>query len=382
MPTTVEGLSPWAVNKRLSASESRAAASALLAPGLGSGKTTPEGGVMPGTSSNSRLGVGQVTPTPGMQVTVDAGYCVIPVQGGYAYVGTLPTQATLDVPVADSSNPRIDLVIARVIDDTTDGGVRTFTVEILQGTPALDPSPPDTSGMIALPLGEVRVEANATEITTTALTDRRYFTRAAGGVRIAWNDGNRDGSGPGDMRYHLNNETLDVWTGDRWSPAASTAGWRTWTPELRSEGVDGEAVNQPIDLGTSGEKHGWYQQLGKRLDFKMRFLWGGSGFDGGLGRIYTELPPGFTGADAYQNVQTSLFVPHEKTNGGDYVGRGFIVNNSNRVSLQFPRSTSDCRVDFYTIALERNVPGQSVPYIPNDYAEGGTITVDGTVIIQ
>ena len=69
--------------------------------------------------------------------------------------------ATVQLPIAaaDPSNPRIDLVVARVFDDEADSSGSSHTdVEVLTGTPASSPVPPAVPDS-AIPLAEVEVEA-------------------------------------------------------------------------------------------------------------------------------------------------------------------------------------------------------------------------------
>ena len=81
----------------------------------------------------------------GLSVQVAAGYCCVPSptagNGGYIF-GTL-TAATLTLAAADNSNPRIDLIVARVYDN---GDSTSYCdVEVVTGTPATPPTTPSTT---------------------------------------------------------------------------------------------------------------------------------------------------------------------------------------------------------------------------------------------
>lgn len=142
-------------------------------------------GVLP--SGGNPLGVTQ-TATPGMKVTVIAGKVAVPsnTAGEPGYGMTLEANTDLDIATSHVTNPRIDLVIARVVDVGSSSS--TFTIEILTGTPAAVPSrptlPSGTSHCISI--ATVSVAANATSIVnanitraqsdtwTTATADARY----------------------------------------------------------------------------------------------------------------------------------------------------------------------------------------------------------------
>lgn len=155
-------------------------------------------GVLP--TGGNPLGVTQ-TATPGMKVTVIAGKVAVPsnTAGEPGYAMTLEANTDLDIATSHVTNPRIDLVIARVVDVGTSSS--TFTIEILTGTPAASPSrptlPSGTSHCISL--ATVTVGANVTTIVnaniskvesdtwTTATSDARYLAGPGGCVfKTGW----------------------------------------------------------------------------------------------------------------------------------------------------------------------------------------------------
>lgn len=79
---------------------------------------------------------------------------------------------TLSIPVADPDNDRIDrVVVRRDLDD------REATLDILEGTAAVDPDPPSltrNSTTWEISLAQVLVSATATEITDSDITDERF----------------------------------------------------------------------------------------------------------------------------------------------------------------------------------------------------------------
>lgn len=310
-----------------------------------------------------------------MGVRVIAGQCVIPVAGELGYVGTLPITSQLDIDPADQTNPRIDLVVARVVDSPEDAGERTFTVEVVKGVASATPTEPSVSGMDCIVLTAVRVKAGATAITQADLTDRRRFTRAPGGIRLSYNDSTRPGGGAGDFRYDLNERELSVWTGTEWSVAASAAGWKSWNAVLKAEG-DGSTVN----LGAGGSVNAKYQVIGKMMTIRMLFRWGSSGYYAAPGNIYTELPPGFANGAIHQKISCSLWIPGGGANNrGDYIGQALVWENSRRISPMFPANPADCRQNYYRITSAVGSAGSGIPQIPGGYPEGGNLAIWGVI---
>jgi hypothetical protein len=135
------------------------------------------GGVLPSGGTSALL----VAAASGMNFTINPGYCVVPTAlnsvGAYRFGAN--AQATLTVPPADVVNPRLDLVIAQVIDngDATSSAL----VAIVTGTPAPSPVPPAVPGSSIL-LAQITVAANATSIVAGNISDRRVWTVPPGGI--------------------------------------------------------------------------------------------------------------------------------------------------------------------------------------------------------
>lgn len=134
------------------------------------GGVVPSGGAM------------QVTAGGGMSVAVATGYAVVPASAGSTaggYVIPLMSPATLTVATSDPSNPRIDIVVANVVDN---GDATSFgEVQILAGTPSPVPSPP-TAPSNSITLAQVAVGAGVTSIVTGNITDVRTRQVAQGGI--------------------------------------------------------------------------------------------------------------------------------------------------------------------------------------------------------
>lgn len=119
--------------------------------------------------------------TPAMGVTVAAGRAVIAgteasAQGVYHAVNDADTD--LAVSASDPTNPRVDLVVARVRDAFYSGATDAWALEIVTGTAAATPSEPATPDN-ALVLARIDVPASASSITDANITDRREQARAS-----------------------------------------------------------------------------------------------------------------------------------------------------------------------------------------------------------
>lgn len=148
-------------------------------------------GIVSGTNTIGLLGgvVGGaglvVSPGTGMTANIQPGSFVVPntaspTAGGYS--STLVSQATLTVQTADPTNPRIDIIVAMVVDngDNTSYGA----VEIITGVAAATPSAPSAPAN-SITLARISVPAGAASITSGMLTDTRPFTTTTGGILVA-----------------------------------------------------------------------------------------------------------------------------------------------------------------------------------------------------
>lgn len=132
-----------------------------------------------------RYGTGSpllVQASSGMNITVNAG-CAF-VQGTASatagmYTGVLDTTGTMTVTTSDPTNPRIDNVIVKFVDngDNTSTGV----VAIQAGTPASSPVAPALPANSLL-LATIAVGAGVSSITGANITDGRVYTVATGGI--------------------------------------------------------------------------------------------------------------------------------------------------------------------------------------------------------
>lgn len=110
----------------------------------------------------------------GLQVKVKSGQAMV---RGHYYQST--AEEILTIPTADTTNPRIDLVVVEL-----DPSANSITLKVVAGTAAGSPSAPTLTqtdaGVYQLQLAEVAVAANATTITAENVTDSRSYLGTGG----------------------------------------------------------------------------------------------------------------------------------------------------------------------------------------------------------
>ena len=115
--------------------------------------------------------------TPNMSVNVAAGQVVVAgtesTSQGY-YLVYNDAAVNLTVAAADSTNARIDLIVAKVQDQEYSGTVDAASIVVVTGTAAPTPVAP-TAPSNSVILAQIAVAANATSITNAAITDKRTF---------------------------------------------------------------------------------------------------------------------------------------------------------------------------------------------------------------
>lgn len=175
---TVESL-PGVINdETLDAKHWRHITQAILGAAVGSfaGGVSATRDLAHGVCGPTDLKVSQAG-TPAMKVQVAAGLALITgtvsaEQGPYSFYNDAAVE--LNLSAADATNPRRDLIIAQVRDDTYSGATNDARLTVVTGTPAGSPSDPSLSSYPnALVLARVAVAAGATSITNANITDLR-----------------------------------------------------------------------------------------------------------------------------------------------------------------------------------------------------------------
>jgi len=369
----ISPVDPLVLNQRTSTLEFRAGMATAFPSSVGD-RLLVEGGVLP-SADDAMFATTSSGTTSSPSVTVGSGQAVIPVTGNYGYECTWPAgQGAIALTAPPATNPRKDLLVARVYNAAESGDAFTgFYLETIDGTPASNPVPP-TVPPGSIPLKDVQVSTGG----VLTITDRIYYTRAAGGVRRTENDGSRAGSHPRDLRINTLG-TLDVWQGGAWQTLATPAIWSQFTPTLYYSGAasGGTGAGGTMSLGTGGSAIGRYIIVGKTCTLRYAFR-GGSGGFGGSGSVYTTLPPGLTSAPIEETqILAKLNVldyPAEV-----YLGPCFIPSNNNLMYPFFARGIADCRLAPYTIATSNGAAGTGIPYIGGSYPSLGILIIQGQI---
>lgn len=194
-----------------SASDTRGAIAALAAKDDGGnvrdGVIQPQNGALEVTANS----------TPNMHVNVAAGSAL-----ASGYLVTSDATVDLTVAAASTSNARIDLVVAQVEDSEAGDSDDAASVSIITGTPGASPvapSAPDRS----IALAKIAVAQNATSIGAAAITDVRAATAADGGVIWTANaTGRPDSPQVGQLVYRVDEERVEVWRPNGWTPFPGT----------------------------------------------------------------------------------------------------------------------------------------------------------------
>ncbi|MCK2237703.1 MULTISPECIES: hypothetical protein [unclassified Crossiella] len=215
MAQSLTGLGAWATQHRVNSRAARYALGGLLAT-TNSTTLTWADGVLPGTNSGGLITDLQVlpdSPTPSLALRVLPGQCVISRPGQGPYLCTLDALGRITLDPADGANTRIDLVVARILDDRLGDPRTEFVIEPITGRPSGTPQAPDLPPG-SIPLATVTVLPNATQV--TAVTDRRRSTKTRGsiGTLLPGDTISQFGSTVGDSRYRAGH--LEHWDGNGW----------------------------------------------------------------------------------------------------------------------------------------------------------------------
>lgn len=142
-----------------------------------------------GVAASGALAVAQSsTPAMSVQVAAGRGYVQGDDNGSQGMYHVWNDAAkTLTIAAADATNPRRDIVVARVYDAYYAGATNAFALEVITGTAAASPSDP-TIPNNCLPLARVAVAASATSITNANITDLRVRAYTNGHWNTAWGE--------------------------------------------------------------------------------------------------------------------------------------------------------------------------------------------------
>lgn len=132
-----------------------------------------------GTILATDLAVSQRAAGTNMSVDVAAGRAIIQgtsIANQGSYIVRSDAVTNVGIAAANGTNPRIDLIVARVLDKQSDGGSSySWTLQAVTGTPAASPVAPAVPASSLL-LAQVAVAANAASITAANVTDMRQLS--------------------------------------------------------------------------------------------------------------------------------------------------------------------------------------------------------------
>lgn len=237
-------------------------------------RSVPTGLLVPASALGARGGVRHyngndlkvsATGPATMQISISPGMAWIP--GGLAatqgtYVVVNDGTVTLSVPSADPGNARIDLVILEVLDSVYSGSLDTAQLRVVTGTPSSLPVTPTVSGNYIL-LAKVLVAANASSISSAAITDLRSFAAALGSPTPVTSAAARlalSGVPNGMSVYEIDTTRVYQWNGSAWSyqwggvpPTVAITpanGWYNWSVVTgQSVGLlRGTKINSFVDV--------------------------------------------------------------------------------------------------------------------------------------
>tara|TARA_R110000787_G_scaffold117171_8_gene227721 strand:+ start:173 stop:1321 length:1149 start_codon:yes stop_codon:yes gene_type:complete len=207
------------------------------------------------------------------------------------------TSVTVPVTTANASNPRVDIVVLRVYDNTFDSSGKDYSdVEVIAGSPAGSPSAPSTPAS-AIKLATISVAAGATTVVTANIADARteFAVDSTASVRMdgpltinpagsaAIELGRVDGSSSTPViDFHSGATAVDrdsriIASGGTGSNTGGTLNiqaaaiqhngvgvgtWSAWTPTL---------ANMALGNGTITAR---YTQIGKTVHFTFYFILG------------------------------------------------------------------------------------------------------------
>lgn len=261
------------------------------------------------------------SPTPGMAVRCYLGQSVISRSSQGPYVSTLRTTGRVDLDASSTTNPRRDLIVAQVLDASIgDADTRTRMWRVT-GTPSGTPVLPAVP-LGAIPLADVAVAANATQITSANITDLRKAAGIRGAIRLMLPGDSHSDAGiyPGDARYCRTHQQVEVWKNDGvWHGTVTTTA-DTTTFDTASSTVSKVVASvaiadpgYPYRIRASGSLV-WTQGINTWFDLGLRQTnasgtnWGQAvGFSNGGGGLATDIfrqVQGSSGTTALTGAQT------------------------------------------------------------------------------
>jgi hypothetical protein len=142
-------------------------------------------------------------------------------QGAYLAVN----DATVNLAISASSptNPRKDLIVAKVQDAEWSGATNSWSLAVVTGTPAASPAEPAVPAN-AVVLALVDIAANATSITNANITDRRRRAFTLGGIVVCTSTTRPTTPYEGQIIYETDTDKVYSYDGTNWAPPKNVHG--------------------------------------------------------------------------------------------------------------------------------------------------------------
>lgn len=197
-----------------------------------------------GIFASTDLAVTQRGAGANMSVDIAGGRCVI--KGDQAtYEGSYFMEnrgvTNLVVSASDPTNPRIDRVIAEVLNAEYSGASNLWRLRVMTGTPAASPVAP-TLPNNAISLATIAVAAGSTSVVNANITDTRTQAWLFGGTIVCTSTTRPSAPFEGMRIYELDTDQELVYSGSAWVVTARLGGWISYTPTW----VQGVAVNKTV----------------------------------------------------------------------------------------------------------------------------------------
>lgn len=179
--------------------------------------------VRPGVVGQDDL---KVVASSGLTVSVGAGAAYVQGdvrsnQGVYHVIND--SAETVTLAAAPATNPRIDVIIARVKDADAEGTENSASLEAVTGTESSTPTAPVVPKN-SLVLAYVNVAVGASSLSSANITDKRGSRATAlGGTIVCQSTTRPSGSWVGQEIYETDTGYKRVWSGTAWLTTADTA---------------------------------------------------------------------------------------------------------------------------------------------------------------
>jgi hypothetical protein len=227
----------WMQSGTYSAAEDRQVTGVLSSrsydPITGQTMAQVDGGVIGGLDQLRVTGNGT-----NMAIQVSAGAVIIPAgtnpPGAFLCYNDGNRTITLDAEV--SANPRTDLIVADVTDNTADPmAISLWSFKVLKGNPGPNPVPPNpSSSSYQFPIATVKVapaslNGGVNKVSQTDIVDVRLFNTPQGGVNIKWPNAPYPPVSPGRLVYIVAGKKLQISHGVKgdWVDIYSQTDWKS-----------------------------------------------------------------------------------------------------------------------------------------------------------